>query len=540
MPWHAARDVSTSLAERRTGWALPPQPPENWVGNRWSIALVGALASASGIPLLRLAGERSAEALQLTVLHAVAASAALVTAYVLLVQESVTGDVRLRWVGAGYAAVWPLLLVRSAELGGSGVVDDPDRAAPIGLLAVLVVPLFALTSGDAKRRTTAFLLPLVAVALLALFVLRLPDLPVLVDEDQSRTGALRAAALALGLLAVLAAASWQRATAHRRGSTWLWVTGGLLLTALGSLQLAVAGQRYDGTWWTAQLLLAAALVVPALGLSLISASGYRRQSRRWRQLVAEVADLRAASPLLPGLSVSPEDDEGLPSERDVRTLINADLVKVALQPVVELDGGKVVGFEALSRFGGRVPTDRWFRAASRYGLGGELERLTLRNALALLPDLQADAFLAVNVSPAALEDEQVRGLLHAADLTRVVVEVTEHEAVGDYSELRAVLRGLRRGGARIAVDDTGAGFASLRHVLMLQPDVVKLDTSLSRAVHYDERQQKLVRALLTFAHEVSSVVLAEGIETEEQLVALRELGVPLGQGWHLGVPTIVN
>ena len=531
--------MSTSLAERRTGWALPPRPPEHWVGSRWSIALVGALVTASGLPLLRLLDDRSAQALQLTALHVVAGCAALVTAYVLMVQESVTGDARLRWVAAGYAAVWPLVLLRAAELDGAGPAEGVDRAAPIGLLALLVVPLFALTSIDARRRTGAVLLPLLGVAATAVAVVLLPELPGLVTAQEGRTQALRAAALALALVALVAAVLWQRGTT-RSGGTWAWVTAGLVLTAFAGLALAVAERRYETAWWTGQLLLAAAQLVPAVGLSLISAAGYRRQSRRWRQLVGEVADLRAASPLLPGLSVSPEDDEGLPSERDVRTLISANTVKVALQPVVQLDDSSVVGFESLSRFGGRVPTDRWFRAASHYGLGGELERLTLRNALALLPDLQPDAFLAVNVSPAALEDEEVLALLHGSDLTRVVVEVTEHEAVGDYSGLRVVLQGLRDSGARIAVDDTGAGFASLRHVLMLQPDVVKLDTSLSRAVHYDERQQKLVTALLTFAREVGSIVLAEGIETDEQLVALRELGVPLGQGWHLGVPTIVT
>jgi EAL domain-containing protein (putative c-di-GMP-specific phosphodiesterase class I) len=207
---------------------------------------------------------------------------------------------------------------------------------------------------------------------------------------------------------------------------------------------------------------------------------------------------------------------------------------------MSLDDQSVVGFEALSRFGGRVPTDRWFRGASRCGLGGELERLTLKAALGLLPGLAPDVFLAVNVSPAALEDATVIDLLHGSELSRVVVEVTEHEAVADYVVMRGVLDRLRARGARIAVDDTGAGFASLRHVLMLQPDVIKLDTSLSRDVHHSARQQQLVTALLTFDHEVGCVVLAEGIETEEPLDALRGLGVPLGQGWHLGVPTVVT
>jgi EAL domain-containing protein (putative c-di-GMP-specific phosphodiesterase class I) len=530
--------VTTPRLERRTGWALPPQPPESWVGSRWTLVLLAALALAAGIPLLGLRGDPAPYQLPLALLHGAAGCAAVLTAYVLLIQQSVTGDARLRWMACGYVAVWPLVLLRSAELGDVGT--HLDRGALVGLIWLLVLPLLALTSGDALRRSDLVVVPLLLLAALAAAVLLLPELPPLVTDDQGRTGALRAVSLALAGLGAVAAVLWHRTTPTGAGGTWTWVSASLVLGALAGLVLAAAERRLDDLWWAGQLLLLLALVVPAAGLSLVSATGYRRQSRRWRQLVSEVADLRAASPLLPGLSVSPEDDEGLPSERDVRTLIEAGMVKVALQPVVQLEDGAVVGFEALSRFGGRVPTDRWFRGASRCGLGGELERLTLKEALALLPGLPPDVFLAVNVSPAALEDDQVLVLLHESDLARVVVEVTEHEAVADYVGMRGVLERLRRAGARIAVDDTGAGFASLRHVLMLQPDVVKLDTSLSRAVHHDERQRKLVTALLTFAREVGSVVLAEGIETEEQLDALRDLGMPLGQGWHLGVPTIVT
>ena len=530
--------MTTPRLERRTGWALPPQPPERWVGSRWTFVLLGALVLAVGIPLRGLRGDPSPEQLPVALLSAAAGCAALLTAYVLLIQQSVTGDPRLRWMACAYVAVWPLTLLRSAELGSGDAV--PDRGAAIGLLWLLVLPLLALTSADARRRPDLVVVPLLLLAALTVAVLALPELPPLVDEEQGRAAALRAVALALAGVGAVAAVVWHRTTPDGAGGTWTWVSASLALGALAALVVATAGRRYDDVWWAGQLLLLLSLAVPAAGLSLVSATGYRRQSRRWRQLVSEVADLRAASPLLPGLSVSPEDDEGLPSERDVRTLIDAGLVKVALQPVVQLEDGAVVGFEALSRFGGRVPTDRWFRGASRCGLGGELERITLKEALGLLPGLPPEVFLAVNVSPAALEDDEVLALLHASDLSRVVVEVTEHEAVADYVVMRRVLERLRRAGARIAVDDTGAGFASLRHVLMLQPDVVKLDTSLSRAVHNDERQRRLVTALLTFAHEVGSVVLAEGIETEEQLVSLRDLGMPLGQGWHLGVPTIVT
>ena len=533
--------MSTPRVERRTGWALPPKPPEDWVGAHWFPALLAALVTAVGIPAFALREPRTSELISLVSLHAVAGAAALVTAYVLLIQASVTDDRRLRWMAPAYAAMWPFVLLRAAEVEGAGpLVEDVDRGAPIGLVWLLTVPLMALLWPTVRRGASAALVPLAVVAAVLVAVLWLPDLPALVTNDQSRSGTLRGLDLALGALAAVAAVHWQRTTPRGAGGTWTWIGAGLALTAVAGVVLGFAQQRYDDLWWAGHVLLALSLVVPAAGLSLVSAAGYRRQSRRWRQLVSEVADLRAASPLLPGLSVSPEDDEGLPSSTDVRTLIDAGLVKVALQPVVQLEDGTAVGFEALSRFGGRVPTDRWFRAASRHGLGGELERVTLAGALALLPGLAPETFLAVNVSPAALEDAQVLALLRGADLSRVVVEVTEHEAVGDYEALRDTLAELRGKGARIAVDDTGAGFASLRHVLMLQPDVVKLDTSLSRAVHHDERQQKLVTALLTFAREVGSVVLAEGIETEEQLDSLRELGVPLGQGWHLGVPTIVS
>jgi EAL domain-containing protein (putative c-di-GMP-specific phosphodiesterase class I) len=225
---------------------------------------------------------------------------------------------------------------------------------------------------------------------------------------------------------------------------------------------------------------------------------------------------------------------------EVRAILDAQLVRVALQPVIALPSGVVVGSEALSRFGGRVATDRWFKAASKYGYGDELERLCLGSALALLPTLPPEQFLAVNISPAALADAGVLALLEAADLRRVVVEITEHEAVENYAVTRVVLGRLRAAGARIAVDDTGAGFASLRHVLMLQPDVIKLDLSLTRDVDVDRRQQALVRAVTAFSAQVGATVLAEGVETQAQFDTLREIGVQLGQGWHLGVPVLVT
>jgi EAL domain-containing protein (putative c-di-GMP-specific phosphodiesterase class I) len=315
---------------------------------------------------------------------------------------------------------------------------------------------------------------------------------------------------------------------------------GQALAAGAACLHVLADARRDDLWWAALAAEDVALAVPALALGLRTGMGYGRQSRRWRLLEAEVKALRRGTRLLPGRSVTPEDDEGLPAEAEVRTILEAGAVRVALQPVIALSSGAVVGSEALSRFGGRVPTDRWFKAASKYGCGDELERLCLRSALSLLPTMPATHFLAVNISPAALADAGVLKLLEAAELRRVVVEITEHEAVENYAVTRVVLGQLRAAGARIAVDDTGAGFASLRHVLMLQPDVIKLDLSLTRDVDVDRRQQALVRAVTAFAAQVGATVLAEGVETQAQLDTLRDIGVHLGQGWHLGVPVLVT
>jgi EAL domain-containing protein (putative c-di-GMP-specific phosphodiesterase class I) len=129
-------------------------------------------------------------------------------------------------------------------------------------------------------------------------------------------------------------------------------------------------------------------------------------------------------------------------------------------------------------------------------------------------------------------DELVAGL----DDGRIVFEITEHHAIEDYVALRPLLDGLRAQGARLAVDDAGAGFASLRHTLQLSPDFIKLDISLIRGIDHEPRQRALAAGLIAFANDVGAAIIAEGIETAGELAALRELGVPYGQGFHLAPP----
>jgi len=212
--------------------------------------------------------------------------------------------------------------------------------------------------------------------------------------------------------------------------------------------------------------------------------------------------------------------------------------RMVFQPVVDLRTERIVGYEALARFDSepaRGP-DQWFIEADSVGLGVDLEVQAVRAALTHLPLLTTDEFLAINVSPAtALADLQTQLGAHTP-WDRVVLELTEHVLIEDYSSIQHALQPLRAAGARLSVDDTGAGFASLRHILNLVPDYVKLDISLCRGVDHDPAKRALASALVTFAQDTDAVIIAEGIETPEERTTLLNLGVYHGQGYLLGRP----
>jgi EAL domain-containing protein (putative c-di-GMP-specific phosphodiesterase class I)/DNA-binding NarL/FixJ family response regulator len=222
----------------------------------------------------------------------------------------------------------------------------------------------------------------------------------------------------------------------------------------------------------------------------------------------------------------------------IRRAIEGDELALVYQPIVRLPSREVVGFEALARFAAepiRSP-DAWFREAAEVGLGLELELVATRMALRDLDELPPEAYLSLNLSHRAATSPRLLEALDGAPLRRVVVEITEHERVEDYEELAASLERLRARGARIAIDDAGAGFASLRHTLRLDPDTIKLDISLTRSIDGDRGKRALARALISFAQEMRMEIVAEGIETEAELETLLGLGARLGQGFYLARP----
>lgn len=212
--------------------------------------------------------------------------------------------------------------------------------------------------------------------------------------------------------------------------------------------------------------------------------------------------------------------------------------RTVFQPLVELATERVAGYEALSRFDGRPVQgpDRWFADALAVGLSVDLESQAARTALAQVTRLSTDQFLTFNVSPAVVMADLRSQLGEDVPWERLVIELTEHVPIEDYPAIVARLAPLRAAGARLAIDDTGAGFASLRHILRLSPDILKLDISICRGIDRDPSRRALAAALVIFANDIGALIVAEGIETSQEHRTLRELGAHYGQGYLLGRP----
>lgn len=218
-------------------------------------------------------------------------------------------------------------------------------------------------------------------------------------------------------------------------------------------------------------------------------------------------------------------------------VIRGRAVAIACQPIVDLSDGSVLGYEALSRFPAPATCPAgWFADAHRVDKGAELELLSIELALSSLPKLPPQAYLSLNVSPCTILGGALASLLAAAPLDRLVLELTEHAPIEEYPAIAGALGGLRRSGLRLAIDDAGSGYASFRHILQLQPDIIKLDQSLIQGIDLDRGRRALAAALTGFARDTGCAVVAEGVETDAELAILRGLGIQAGQGYLLGRP----
>ena len=232
-------------------------------------------------------------------------------------------------------------------------------------------------------------------------------------------------------------------------------------------------------------------------------------------------------------------DAGAAKRRRIQQVLDdpATCLHMVFQPIVAVDG-TIVGTEALARFTvtpTRTP-DRWFAEAAEVGLGTQLELLAIQSAIDRIGELPG--YLAVNVSPATLLSPSLHELAAQPSFpgSRIVIELTEREAVETYATLREALGSLRRQGVRFAVDDAGAGYSNLQRILELRPDFIKLDRSMVTGIERDPARRALAAALADVARSIGADTIGEGVERPAELHALRAAGISWAQGFLFGMP----
>lgn len=240
--------------------------------------------------------------------------------------------------------------------------------------------------------------------------------------------------------------------------------------------------------------------------------------------------------------LSPDTVSKIDSGQRIQAILDdPQAVSMVFQPIVDVVSNQTIAVEALARFDVTPyrPPDVWFTEAHDNGVGVELELLAITLAVAQLPRLPDGVALTINAGPRTVVCPELRDVILAAPADRVILELTEHNAIEDYARLIAALRVLRRAGARIAIDDTGSGYSSLGHILKLAPDFIKLDRDLVSGIDVDPVRRALAASLVSFAAETGAQIIAEGIETQCELAAAEQLGLSCAQGYYIARPTPV-
>jgi EAL domain-containing protein (putative c-di-GMP-specific phosphodiesterase class I) len=270
-------------------------------------------------------------------------------------------------------------------------------------------------------------------------------------------------------------------------------------------------------------------------VGVLSASTHTSSPDSWiarhLKIVSELAT--HAGPLLgPQLETQ---DLGSASAGEIRRIIEDGAFTPVFQPICDLSTRQPIGWEALTRFtDGTSPAQR-FADAKALGMGEALEVACGQRAIEAFGRLNRPGWLSVNVSPGVVLAGQATRIAALASRT-LVLELTEQPAFDDYARLRGAMD-LLDPPALLAVDDTGSGYASLRHVLELRPHFIKLEPAFIHELDRDETRQAMVAGMVHYAEENETRLIAEGIETEAERRTLLRLGVRFGQGYLLGVPS---
>jgi len=241
-------------------------------------------------------------------------------------------------------------------------------------------------------------------------------------------------------------------------------------------------------------------------------------------------------------TAAPQSDIDWASELD-RLAVRPETLRLVFQPIVDVTGGTIAGYETLARFTAAdgspsaATPDRWFAAADDAGIGARVEAMVIERCLALRADLPPNCFLTVNVSPHLLPEPEIASLLlDAGDLAPLVLEFTEHREVADLRPLLDLRNRLLDRGALVALDDAGSGYSGLQQLTEFRPQFIKLDRALVAGADTDDVKLALAQLLGEFGGRIDAWLLAEGVETWGEMEAFIRLGTPLAQGYLLGRP----
>jgi EAL domain-containing protein (putative c-di-GMP-specific phosphodiesterase class I) len=273
---------------------------------------------------------------------------------------------------------------------------------------------------------------------------------------------------------------------------------------------------------------------PGLGYALVSGTPFWRFERLIYQAVEESRRMSARH----------EEARRARDVAELRRIISEESIEILFQPVVRLEDGGVIGFEALSRGPRHTAMEApsvLFTLSNTLGLERDLDRLCQSKALRRAGGMGAGQLLFLNSLPGTVVDPGWQAFASGRPMrdraaSSVVLEINEREVHAEPEELLAALGRLREQGFRVAIDDIGTGYASLPLISRLKPDYTKLDVSLVRGIDRNLIQQEVLRSLVELCGKVGATVIAEGIETLEELDVLRSHGVGLGQGYYFSHP----
>ncbi len=512
-----------------------------------AMRLVGAcvvmVVVAASVPLAGGDGESSAA---VPACLALAIVCAALVGHMLFASSRATDDGRLAWLSVGttiaFLGLITALFALPSLFPNGGIIDQsPDSDAARYLIwhvALIAAAVIALAGLEPRLRSLLIFGGLGAL-LLAWAAVGSSPLGDLASADGFSPTMRALVALIVIAQAGVAALWWRRA-----GGAVSWadmcVLAMMVLAALDAFAYMWASGLFAGSFWASLALRAGQFAIPAVGLLI----GFIAVAEKLREFEAElaanlVAERERALAAQERVTFDQQRRERIRAR--MQTLTDGHGLDVAFQPIVDLVSGRVVGAEALARFtdpdGNAIPTERCFLDAHAVDCGVDLELAVIRQALACESRLPEGRYLALNVSPAVLEHDDLAFEIAAHGTSRpLVVEITEHQPVEDYVALSASLDRLRDLGVRVAVDDVGSGFASFRHVTRVNPDILKLDRTLVCGIDDDPVRQSLASAIVAFAADVGAVVVSEGIESESELCCLKGLAVGCGQGFYLARP----